>query len=171
MLELIGQDLFDQIETADAICITTNCSVDEYTNPMGGGCAGAAARMWPELPTIYGTILSFTPNVPCILGYVKKSNNEFVSIFSAEAKDAALGTHCAVIAYPTMYNIGEPADQQLVIRSANLLAEMADLFGFAKVVVPRPGSGIGGLDYNQEVKPFLSLVLDDRFVIIHKDGK
>ena len=170
MKELLGEDLFDQIKIADAICITTNCSVlEDGSNPMGGGCAGAAARLWSEVPNIYGQCLMMMPNVPVILGHIEKANKEnFVSVM-ANMPGITSRTHTALVAYPTMVEIGDMADLSLVERSAHLLVEMASLFFWKHVVIPRPGSGIGGLSWKDEVKPLLESILDNRFVLIHKD--
>lgn len=173
MKDLLGEDLFEQIATSDAICITTNCTLSEDgTNPMGGGSAGAAARRWPELPEIYGNYLKTTPNVPVVLGWVDKNDPEnFVSLFSSpeDMMDFDGDECCAIVAFPTMHDISEPADADLVFHSAVLLAELADHFGWKHVVLGRPGCGIGGLDYDTQVKPELEEIFDDRFTVIHKE--
>lgn len=167
MKELVDHDLFDQIADSDAICITTNCTLlEDGTNPMGGGCAGAAVKHWPTLERVYGYMLQMTPHVPCILGYADQNDiKDFVLPDDLESFEGL----CAIVAYPTMHDITEAASLDLVIRSAELLSEMADVFGWNKVVVPRPGSGIGGLDWETEVKPAIKDILDDRFTLIHKD--
>ena len=170
MKELIGADLFDLIEDegVNAICITTNCSVSsDGTNPMGGGCAGAAARRYPRLEKILGQSLLTMPNVPFLMGYVDPMSDTF-----REQGDVHLyGNHVALWSYPTMHEIGEPADLKLVLRSAELMMEVADSFGYEVVCIPRPGCGIGGLDWETEVKPALEEILDYRFYLVHKEGK
>lgn len=171
MKELIGEDLFDQIEKSDAICIATNCSIvqdnGEASNPMGGGCAGAAARRWSELPVVYGALLACTPHVPVIMGYVNRDDaDDYIYIDQVPEQNV---DWCAIVAYPTMHSIMEPASLDLVIRSAKLLTEMANTHGWKSVVVPRPGAGIGGLDWETEVKPAIEDILDDRFILIHKE--
>ncbi len=168
MQEIIGEDLFDKIPEANAICISTNCSLlPNGKNPMGGGSAGAAARRWPEITSIYGHQLMMAPNVPMILGYVAKYNvEEFTSIFDIDV-NFNIANHTAVVAYPTMTDISLPANLVLVERSAQLLTELSDLIGWRKVFSGRPGCGIGGLDYSSQVKPALERYFDDRFVIMH----
>ncbi len=166
MKELIGTDLFDFVQNKDidVICITTNCSVsNDGTNPMGGGCAGAAARRWKELPEVLGSMLQSIPSVPCLLGWVDRETDEFHLDYM---KDCV-----ALWAYPTMHEIGTPADLRLVTRSAALMKEVADVFGYQNILIPRPGAGIGGLDWKEEVKPALEEILDGRFYLVHKDGK
>lgn len=170
MKELIGVDLFDLIQDNrfDALCITTNCSVNmDGTNPMGGGCAGAAARRWESMPLRLGHFLLNAPNVPCCLGYIDPMSDDLRD----PGHPLFLGRHVAIWAFPTMPSIGEPASLDLVTRSASLMMEVADAFAMDGVALPRPGCGIGGLSYEDEVKPLLEDLLDDRFYLIHKDGK
>ncbi len=173
MIELIGEDLFDQIGQADAICITTNCSImEDGANPMGGGCAGAASRRWPEMPYWYGKLLRKVGAVPVIVGFEAVDEpEELQSLDWFISFDKVLGDTnlTCIVAYPTMYSIGESASLALVARSATLLSEMADTNGWTRVVVPRPGAGIGGLDWETQVKPLLEEILDGRFVLIHKE--
>src|SRR5579871_2072760 len=94
MIDLIGEDLFNQIKSSDCICITTNCTVmEDGMNPMGGGSAGAAARRWPQLPEIYGRLLTITPNVPVILGWISKDDAEiFISSIAPLKELSGLAT-------------------------------------------------------------------------------
>jgi hypothetical protein len=175
MKELIGKDLFDQIKTCDAIAITTNCSVmtdkngNSPRNPMGA-LAGAAALRWPDISSIYGHLLMMTPNVPVILGYIDREDpTQFISALDAPSQDYR--DYCALIAFPTMALIGEPAEIELVQRSAELLVEMADLFGWKAVATVRAGCGVGGLSWDDEVKPVLEDLWDKRFIICHLEPK
>jgi len=173
MLETIGKDIFGEIATSDALCITTNCTImDNGENPMGA-MAGAAARRWNKLPSIYGSLLQVVGNVPVVLGWaLKKNETVFDSVFNCQNFDTKLINMseywCAIVAYPTMVEFGAPASLDLVVRSANLLVEMADRFGWKRIVQGRPGCGVGGLDWGSQVRPRLQVIFDDRFVAMHK---
>lgn len=172
MKELIGTDLFDLIPQADAICITTNCTLgDDGSNPMGGGCAGVASRKWPSIEYIYGDLIRAVGHVPVVMGYVSKSDtSRFFDIAELSLDETEPGSDwCAVVAYPTMHEIGQQASLELVERSAALLAELALLNGWETVYVPRPGAGIGGLDWDAEVKPTIESILGDEFILVHKE--
>lgn len=166
----LKKDLFVCIPEADAICITTNCSIaDDGSNPMGGGCAGAARQRWNNIDKIYGGILKFTPHVPVILGITNKDKyDEFYTVsgedpfYIHEFKESWTG----VIAFPTMHSIFEPANLKLIIRSSELLVEMANKFNWKSIFTPRMGSGIGELDWYKEVKPAIENILDDRFTVV-----
>lgn len=174
MIETFGEDIFDQIQYADAICIATNCSIiNKYQNPMGGGVAGAAKKRWPNIDEKYGELLRVVGHVPCILGYVDEHSNllEFDSddwydgIYNYESIDD--NAFCAIVAYPTMHSINYPASLDLVIRSAKLLKEMADYRNWQSIYLVSPGTGIGGLDVDV-VHGELRNILDDRFMVMQK---
>lgn len=169
MLETNGLDIFDQIETADAICITTNCSIYEFNgkkiNPMGA-LAGAAAKRWENIPYIYADCLLKSGSVPVILGYIEKNNKNLIKDNNFD-EISDKNKYTALIAFPTMYEIGSPADIKLIERGADLLYEMADRLNFNKVYLAAPGIGVGGLNYSV-VSKVLEKYLDDRFTVMRK---
>lgn len=171
MIEIVNKDLFDQVSTSSAICIPTNCSIVEgVVNPMSGGVAGLAAARWPELPKIYGKLLRMVPNVPVILGFVNKADiTKFMAIDDQEIDHEEW---CAIVAFPTMHEIGHPADLDLISLSCCLIEELADHFAWERVCMAAPGIGIGGLSWDNEVKPLLEEInLDDRFEVMRLEEK
>lgn len=169
MLETNGIDIFDQIDKADAVCITTNCSVFvEKTlniNPMGA-LAGAAANRWEDIPYLYARGILQAGAVPLIIGFIdKKEVNKLISF--SNLLDVDYNKYTALVAYPTMYKIGQPADLALVERSATLLLEMANRLSWTKIYLGAPGIGVGGLNY-LDVKSKLTPIFDNRFVVMQK---
>lgn len=147
MKETFGEDIFDKINIADAICITTNCSIfKEYgamINPMGA-LAGAAAKKWCNIPYIYGKLLNIIGAVPVVLGYIDKENHsDLLSVYDTSSSHYNLEFYTALVAYPTMYEIGIPADLELVKRSAFLLNEMANMQNWKTIYTGSPGTGVG----------------------------
>jgi hypothetical protein len=166
MKELHNEDIFDKIKVADAICITTNCSIYNSINPMGA-LAGAAAQRWKNIPEIYAKLIYIAGNVPCILGHISKDNpKDFISIFEEIYLDRSKYT--LLIAVPTMYKLGEPADLNLVERSMSLLLELTNDYNLSQVYAVRFGCGVGGLDWQTQVYPTANELLDDRFIIMNK---
>src|ERR1700678_1104485 len=166
MIETAAIDIFDQLATADCLCIPVNCSISpDGTNPMGA-LAGAFAKRWDELPAIYGGMLPYIPDVPVILGWVLQSDPLLLETHLKARDDKA--ARCALVAFPTMHQIGQPASLQLIIRSAGLLAELADFNGWEEIYLPAVGCGVGGISYQDQLLPELSKVLelDHRFYII-----
>ena len=54
----------------------------------------------------------------------------------------------------------------LIRRSARQLVALANKFGYREVLIPRPGSGNGKLSWEDDVKPVLAGILDDRFTLV-----
>lgn len=165
----IKKDLFACIgdKDVDAICITTN---GNYTVGglacMGGGCAGEAARRWPEVPKRLGKLLKqFRNNIPFVIGAVDEKGNHLVlnpeMIQNRQFK-------CLVFSFPTINNLGSASNLQLIKQSASIMADYATQFKLKSIILPRPGVGIGGLSW-EEVKPEIEKILDDRFVIVSFD--
>lgn len=85
---------------------------------------------------------------------------------------AARGNHVVdlgerLVAFPVEHTLFEVPDLALIRRSAEELAALADVEGWAEVVLPRPGCGLGGLSWS-EVRPILAAVLDERFLVVRR---
>ena len=165
----IKKDLFECIadDGVDAICITTNAN---YTMQglacMGGGCAGEAARRWPEVPKRLGTLLKqYRSNLPFVIGAVDEKGNH-LELTPRMIK--ARKFKCLIFSFPTINNLGTASNLQLIKQSASIMADYAEQFDLKQVVLPRPGVGIGGLSW-AEVKPVIAPFLGDRFTIVSFD--
>lgn len=133
-------DLWD-VE-ADVRCITTNGTVIwDGQNIMGGGCALEAADRYPGLPYTYGRLI--------------RSHGHHVFLIGD------------LVMFPVKRELREPADLELIHRSFNELEDLADIYGWERIAVPRPGCGLGGLSWEKQVKPAIESYLDDRFTIVH----
>ncbi len=143
MREIEG-NLWDYLGKA-VLAITTNGLVTAGGEAVTGyGCARQAGERFPEFRRKLG------------------------------ASIAARGNHVAylgdgLVSFPVEHTPYETPDLRLIARSARELADLADSMGWKTVVVPRPGCGGGGLDW-QDVRPILERYLDDRFLVIKKDS-
>jgi hypothetical protein len=72
---------------------------------------------------------------------------------------------CGIVSFPVEETAWSLPDLHLITRSVQELLALADSAGWQQVVVPRPGCGGGGLEWN-DVKPLLDPWLDDRFMVI-----
>jgi len=143
MLELPG-DLWT-IE-ADARCVTTNGVVrPSGALVMGAGNARQAIQRYPGIDKRLGRLVRAYGNRPYYL--------------------ADLG----IISFPTKHDWHNDSDLELIQISALHLVELADEHKLARVALPRPGCGLGGLEW-ADVRPVLAVILDDRFLVVHKDG-
>jgi hypothetical protein len=162
----LKKDLFECINDpdVDAICITTN---GHFTKSgfavMGGGCAKVAADRWPEVSKRLGTLLKQTgSNVPFVIGMVDENGNHIPPtadlIKNKQFK-------CLIFSYPTINQLIDGANLQLIKQSATIMVEYADKYDLKGIVIGRMGSGIGGLQW-ANVKPEVENILDDRFIVV-----
>jgi hypothetical protein len=135
---------------ADVRCITTNGTVTaQGANIMGGGCAKGAADRYPSLPYIYGDLIRQHGHHVFLIP---------VSVLPGPKTDS-------LVMFPTKETIQENAFLGTIFRSAIELRDLADIYKWDKIALPRPGAGLGGLKW-EDVKPVLEKVLDDRFIIL-----
>ena len=124
------------------VAITTNGHIrKDGTLTMGAGCALEAQKRFPQLPRLWGEMVSRAGNV--------------VSPWPS----------FRLFTYPVKHNWWEYATLELIERSAHQLMENIDLVGCSKVFLPRPGCGNGGLSWS-DVRPVISAVFDDRVVTV-----
>jgi hypothetical protein len=57
------------------------------------------------------------------------------------------------------------ADLDIIWASARELVALSDKMGWTDVIIPQAGCGAGELNWEQDVKPLLEPLLDDRFII------
>lgn len=163
-------DLFETIyeDGVDAICITTNGNYSPVSGlaAMGGGCAGVCARRWPETAKRLGKMLKmFMSNVPYVIGALDE-NGESLELTKDTIKNK--NYKCLIFSYPTINNLIDGSNIQLIKQSAAAMKDYADMLNLKNIMVPRPGVGIGGLDW-ADVKPEIESILDDRFTIVSFD--
>lgn len=159
-------DLFETIyeNEVDAICITTN---GQYTldgrAAMGGGCAGVCAKRWPDTAVRLGKCLkNHGANLPFVIGAIDKTGQYFEPNMRL-IKERKF--KCLIFSFPTINNLMDGANLELIRRSAQEMKVWADRFDLRGVIVPRPGVGIGGLNW-ADVKTVIEPFLDDRFTIV-----
>lgn len=165
----LKEDLFECIfdPEADAICITTNGNYSaQGVAIMGGGCAGVAARRWPQMPIRLGKMLkSFMSNIPFVIGAVD-DEGEALPLTKELVDNRQF--KCLVFSFPTINNLIDGSNLELIKQSATIMMDYANQYNLKKIILPRPGVGIGGLSW-KDVKPAIETILDDRFVIVSFD--
>jgi O-acetyl-ADP-ribose deacetylase (regulator of RNase III) len=153
MREKVG-DLFEQYD-ADAIVITTNaCTNAQGKAIMGRGVAEQAARRFPGLDRALGHRLMDRGSVQ-------------VQVFlgSAGMTDRETNQPRTVVALPVKYDWSKPASTVLIKRCLDELVLITKALGWRHVVLPRPGCGNGGLNWD-DIRPILIEKLDDRFTVV-----
>ena len=176
----IKTDIWSYWGVADALCITTNGSVKANGElVMGRGIALEAAQRFPGMAFHLGR-------------QVREGGNK---VRVVNGTTIPLGTPTALVAFPTKLgdvrvtadNITEVLPQfrkglrpgqripgwqlyssfPLIIASLKELSELAEEYNWNSVVLPPPGVGNGGLDFNQVVE-LAQKHLGDRFTMVYK---
>lgn len=140
-------------EEADARCITTNGIVNNGSLVMGGGTALQAKERYPLFPEIAGD-------------FVIRWGNRVHHLWVPRA-DRSGDDH--FFTFPTKNHYRDPSDMELIEASARELMQYLDKHiscqRYKKVLLPRPGVGLGGLKW-EDVKPVIEPILDDRVWVI-----
>lgn len=168
MKEIKG-DMWSFLQRVDAICITTNGFLKQNKLPvMGRGCALQAKKRYTQIEkNLSQHLLQNGNNVGVIL---KDGRTDIVS-FPVKPRSAPLGSpvveHMKGKKFHSNIVPGWAckADLELIRTSALQLKELADKNNWKYVVLPRPGSGAGELNWS-DVKPVIEDILDDRFAAI-----
>jgi O-acetyl-ADP-ribose deacetylase (regulator of RNase III) len=113
---------------------------------MGAGVALQAKQRFPGLPAALGRLVKLHGNRPFVM----------------EAE--------CLISFPTKHNWREKSDIELIRRSAVKVVGLVDRMRARSVAMPRPGCGLGNLDWD-DVKKVLSPILDDRFVVLTPEAQ
>lgn len=152
MLELRGgYDLFTLPQKGEAVCITTNSVVKNNGHAvMGRGIALQADNMF-NISAKLGKYIKAYGNRPFNLGVAYRNNIPFY-----------------LLSFPTKYHWKEDSDINLIIDSAYKLMEMIDKFKIPKIYLPPVGCGCGKLSWDNIVSPWLSQILDNRFIVVLK---
>lgn len=161
MLELnIGKNgnIFELPQNGEAVCVTTNGIVKNNGDAvMGAGIALEANRYFKLAPKL-GKYIKQYGNRAFNLGMYRRysCNNPNVPI------------NFTIFSFPTKHNYKDDSDITLICKSAEQLMEMCTKFNITKCYLTPPGCGCGKLNWENIVKPWLSQILDDRFVVVFK---
>lgn len=147
MRELIANDIF-QLPThrdgTEGLCVTTNGMIKKNGHAvMGRGIALQANNLY-HVSGKLATHLAAHGNVAANLGVYD-------------------GIH--VLSFPTKNDWRDDSDINLIKRSAEQLMKIADDLNLTTIYLPKPGCANGHLDWN-DVKPVISEILDDRFIVV-----
>ena len=143
-------DIFKPTSSVQAICITTNGNIKSNGRAvMGAGIAKTARDLLPDIDLTLGQLLRKGLHTTIISKYIV--NKVVVN----------------VVAFPTKYHWKENSSYDLIKKSAEELAVLADHHNWKTVWLPKPGCNNGHLDWDK-VEKILSDVLDSRFTIIKR---
>lgn len=136
----------------EAVCVTTNGIVKKNgCAVMGAGIAKQANMSFNGLARDLGDLLSWSGNRVYDMGFYK---------------DSITGKRMRIITFPTKYHWRDKSDLELIETSAKQLIDICDERGITTCYLTCPGCANGGLDWENQVRPLLEPILDDRFVIV-----
>lgn len=137
-------DFWDQIYEYDAICCTTNSIVKNNGElVMGAGIAKAFAEHYPWLPKNWGERVKDSKlGVP----------GSFVTLMKQRPH---------LIYFQTKEHWKEPSNLGIITVSMGDLCFMIVKLNWKKVLLPQPGCGKGGLNWEEDVYPNIKLLLDN----------
>jgi len=150
----------------DVLCITTNCTIRNDQNVMGGGIAREVAVRDPDIPGEYADLIkAFGHHVYLMkMVYEQEWEDPFAEKF--------------ILMFPTKNEVSENSSLARVFLSVIETKALADIYGWKTIALPRPGCGLGGLDWHGKVRPFFERLapdnagyLDNRFLIVSYPGE
>lgn len=154
MLELrTHQSIFELPLNGEALCVTTNgITKADGTAVMGAGIAKEADKYF-HLASRLGSYLKQYGNRAFNMGKYQRNTLNNPAIFT-------------IFTLPTKHHWKEDSDITLICKSCEQLVEMCNKFGITKCYLTPPGCGCGNLNYETIVKPWISMILDDRFIVV-----
>lgn len=153
---IIVDNAFASVDFYDAICCTTNKILKQNKAlVMGGGIAKEFADKFKHLPFKFGYALDYN-----------RTHFAYDGIIVEPINTPEIHTDY-LVAFPTKNDWRDPSDINLIIRSSKQLKLIATAMQWQRILMTRPGCGLGGLRWN-EVKEQIKNILDDRFVVIEK---
>ena len=145
-MKIVKGDIWDWYEEYNhTICITTNGIIRNNGKlVMGAGIALDASDKIKGLDTTLGRLVKWYGNKPFYLPDIN------------------------IMSFPTKCHWRDPSFLNLIIKSAELIKEMAEFYELPIIYSPVPGCSNGGLDKGL-VLPALAKVWDsDKFIIVER---
>lgn len=139
---------------ADARVITTNGTVKANGRAvMGRGVALQATQRFARVQLALGTCL-------------RQHGNHVTIVLRPPEQPTLYMVDVPLVSFPVKHAWNEPADLELIARSAAELVKLTGEEGWKRVVLPRPGCNNGRRSWQREVRPILTPILDDRFTVV-----
>lgn len=155
MLEVTG-NMFKMMQDYEAICVTTNGVLKSNGElVMGAGIALQFKRQFNGIEFELGKLVVERGNVPNV---VKRRINY--------GRDYIHTKYVQIISYPTKHHYREDSDLNLIYHGALAIAGIADELKLSRILLTRPGCGLGNRSWEYEVKPLLTNIFDDRFTVL-----
>lgn len=176
-MHIVTADIMRLIGRVDAICITTNESLNVRGECiMGAGIAKQAKNYWPDIPLLLGNQISAGNKGVQVIKQVETTD---IVSFPTKPGDTEVGTEGFTLLpkFQERFPVGTVAQGWAFMSSIDIIKtsvdELVDLAHdreWNTVAMPVPGVGFGGLPRN-EVMALLEDSLDDRFWVCKLKAK
>lgn len=162
-------------KSMDALCITTNGYVAAGKAVMGRGIALKIQEYCPKIKVDLGRriiregadkvhLVYDNKDDVSILAFPVKPDSTICNDSKSNIVKHARGKFKAGGVVPGFYAV---ADLDIIKASAKQLIQMADANPeWKRIMLPYPGCGAGELSWKRDVEPVLSVLLDDRFIVV-----
>jgi hypothetical protein len=164
VVEIEG-DIWEQFYNGIPVAIPTNCNRDRFGfNVMGKGLAKDAKELFPKLPQLIGKAIKDN----------RGSNGVFLfHLPTSKVDDKGKMQYNFLFTFPTKQNWWDKESSlKLIENSATRLVETVNAIGsrlgIEKVILPRVGCGLGKRNWENDIRPILAKILDERFPVINK---
>ena len=168
MLEIRG-DLWKFWEGGAFVCVTTNGVIkrkDTKELVMGAGIAGQAQDRFSGVAVDWGKIVLNQKAAWADHDSPERSST-IPGYRPGDGPHVHFDLDRRLIMFPTKHLRYRPSDLGLIERSCRELTEGIRLHqDLPMVYLPRPGCGLGRLDWETQVKPVISKCLSDRVTVI-----
>jgi len=147
------------LSQASAICFTSNGILHRDGRLiMGAGVAKAFRDKFGGLAILAGKAVHKSGNICQII--------DTTSILVDDNGHYSKYHYTAIIAFPTKHHWKDPSDPELIKKSTIRLRYLADQQKWENIYLPRPGVGLGGLNW-KDVRKVILPYLDNRFIITY----
>lgn len=151
IFELPKQPLSSAV--TEAMCVTTNGIVKQNGEAVMGAGIAKQVNDYFHVANLLGKYINEYGNRAFNLGvYSRQYLNDVV--------------YFRLFTLPTKHHFRLDSDINLIVKSCEQLVEMCTKFNINKCYLTPPGCGCGNLDYESIVKPWISQILDDRFIVV-----
>lgn len=154
---VVERDYLDCLKSPefDIKCTTTNLIVmNNGRLVMGGGVARIMRDFYTDIDLSFGEIVS------------ANNGKRLIQV----VRGTYWNDDAYLVGFPTKIDWKNPSPINLVERSMKQLVAFVHMINAEKIILPAPGCGLGGLDFDSQVLPLLNSIdgVDERLHICVK---
>lgn len=149
-------NIFALPKNGEAVCVTTNGIVKPDGKAVMGKGIALEADKYFNLAPLLGKYINQYGNRAFNLGRYQRFTLQETITFT-------------IFSLPTKHDWRNDSDITLICKSCEQLMEMCTKFGITRCYLTPPGCGCGNLNYETTVKPWISQILDNRFVVVLRE--